>query len=307
MRTMHEILTPGILLSETHYPFLSEPGAIADAVARVAGEGFYGRVEIPPIASAADRRRIGRTVAGAGLSVTQWMSFVLVQENLSLASLDESTRQRAVRRLIDEFPAAAECGATGIAVLSGPDPGPASRSQAMEALCLSLCELHQALPTEPGTRLILEPLDREVHKKGLVGPTAEALSLVARVRDAGSDLWISWDAAHTTLCGEDVLDSLGAAEGCIEQMHMANAVLDRSHEAFGDCHGRIGKPGVLDVNGIAAIFDKALDVGIFGERRTSVAVEVRTPEGGDPWETERHGRAVLEAAWQISRQRKAFA
>jgi sugar phosphate isomerase/epimerase len=151
----------------------------------------------------------------------------------------------------------------------------------------------------------LEPLDRGAHKNGLIGPTREAVELALRIRAVHPAFAISWDSSHAALCGENLPDSLTVAKNCIAQIHLANAVLDRQDPRFGDHHIPIGPPGFLNPQSIADLFAHAAAIGLFGERRPGVSVEVRSAPDADPWKTEKHGRRVIEEAWAIFTSRGA--
>ncbi len=224
---MKTSIIPSVLLSETHFAYCRRKDCIGDAVARVADDGFYGGVEIADIPDASERERIGSVVQAYGLRLIQWMSMVLVTENLNLSSLDESLRKQTVARMKGLTDQAAQCTASGFAVLSGPDPGPQLRKDATEQLYKSMCELAEALKQYHPMALILEPLDRDAHKNGLLGPTREVVELMARLRRQFPNVGVSWDTAHVALCDEDILQSFKTAHSYIRQIHLADAVLDR--------------------------------------------------------------------------------
>ncbi len=299
MSEMTDFFLPGVMLSETHFHVLKVRGAIADAVARVAEEGFYLGAEIPDISDPVDRKRIGDTVRTGGIRLTQWMSRVLACENLNLSSEEQDLRRRSVARVKEHIVPAAECGASGFAVLSGPDPGPELRAEAVEWLYISMCELAEALIPYQPMQLIIEPLDRGAHKNGLIGPTKEAADLIRRVRESHPNAGLSWDTAHAALCVEDLLESLSVYHEYMAQMHLANAVLDPAQPGHGDHHMPPGLPGFLTDNRMAEILRCAISTGFFGESRPTVSVEMRTPEGGDPWVTEAMGRQAMMRAWEI--------
>ena len=301
---MTEAFWPSILLSETHFPYSSQRGVIAEAVARVVEQGFYRSVDIGYVAEAADRRRIGELVRANDLLLTQWTSMVLTAEKLNLSSPDEELRARSVGRVKACIEPAVECGASGFAVLSGPDPGPALRAEATDQLVRSLLELGEALACVSSIRLVLEPLDRGAHKNALIGPTSESIALMNRIRPRYPDAGLSWDTAHAALCGEDILESLAGAVPYIAEIHLANAVLDRREPDFGDHHMAFGARGFLNVERIAALFERAVEAGLFFKRKPCVAVEIRTGPGADPWATEAQGRRILTDAWGLFQSRR---
>ena len=300
---LESAIRPGVLLSETHVHFCGVRGAIADAVSQIAEGGFYEIVEIPDIPDGSDRKRIGDIARESGLELTYWASRVLNAEGLDLSSLDEDLRRRSVCRLKELLVDARECGASRLGVLSGKDGGAEQRPRAIDQLCRSLCELSKAAGNH-FLRIELEPLDRGAHKNGVIGPTAEAVDVVTRVRHEYANIGLSWDTAHSALCGEDPITSLTEFSKYIDHVHLANAVLDRSHPFYGDHHMPIGVPGFLCVDAVAALFAAGLGTGFFGSARPGVSVEMRTARGCDPWETERLGRSVLEEAWEMCMGKK---
>ena len=299
MTSMCNAFKPAVLLGETHNPFRYERGVIADAVDRIADMGFYRAVELPDVPCVRDRRRIGRAAREAGLAVTQWMSNILRAENLDLSSVDESVRRKSVARMKDMIEPAMECEADTLAVLSGPDPGPELRSRATERLYQSLLELCDAACQVSSINVIIEPLDRDAHKNGLIGPTAEFVPLFERLQQVHPHAGVSWDTAHVALCGDDVYRSFSASRNVIRQIHLATAVLDPAHPDFGDHHLPVGETGFLTMDMIAGLFRLGVETGLFAERQPPVSVETRTLKGGDPWQTEANGRRVLERAWEI--------
>ena len=277
---MSDAFRPSILMSETHNPCMYDRGVIADAIARVIDDGFYRSVEIADVPDVADRRRIREIIRQSDVALTQWMSMTLVTEGLNLSSLDEDLRKRSVERMIDMIGPALECGTVRMSVLSGSDPGPPLRAKAIEQLYASLMELCEAVEENAPMSLMLEPLDRDADKNHLLGPTAEFVALFRRIRESFPSAGVSWDSAHVSLCGEDFLQSFDAARDVTVGIHLANAVLDRSDERFGDRHMDVGPPGVLTVDKIAELFRRGIASGFLPEVKPSVAVEIRTAPGG---------------------------
>ncbi len=295
----HDLCCPTLLLSETHFPSLDRPEAMADALEEVADWGFYGGFEIADIEDAPARKRIARTIHACQLRLTVWMSRVLARDGLNLSDLHEARRRDAVARLVAWLEPVAECGACQFALLSGPDPGEPDRHAATEQLRCSLEDL--CLAAAPyGLAILLEPLDREVHKKGLIGPTKEATALAAQLAGRHANFGLSWDSGHVDLSGEDWTNSLNECRPYVRQIHLSNPVLDPAHPQYGDFHLPVGAPGVLDVARMAELFPLLARLGLVGASALPIAVEVRGSD--DPRATERHCRESLLAAWAIYEQ-----
>jgi len=293
-----DALRPTALMGQILGDEGKRPGVVAEAVARLAGEGFYRGFGVRPVAEAADRRRIAGIVRGGDLRLTYWLTLMLNDEGLSLASCDPALRKRSVERARENLPAVAECGTTYVGIGSGPDPGPDLRAEATERLIESMADLAQAAWDAGEMHLMIEPFDRGAHKNGLIGPTPEAVGVLRRLREHHANVCISWDAAHAALNGEDVCESLALAAPYVAQIHFANAVLDRDDAGFGDHHMPLGPPGFLDVEKGADLLAAAERAGLFNGD-VGLAAEMGTPPDGDPWQTESAGRRFLQEVWDL--------
>lgn len=291
---------PSLLLSETHAALRARSGWLPAVVERVAAEGFFRHIEITEIVDPADRRALGPALRAGGLTATCWFSLLLGDRSLSLCALDEDERRSAVACVREQVPLVAECGVMAVAVGSGPDPGKGLRVAATDQLRRSLCELWEAVQAFPGVHIVLEPLDREVHKKGLLGPTDETIALLNRVRAEGVDARLCWDSAHAILCGEDPASSLELAAPLVCQVHLANPVLDPTHPRYGDHHIPPGLPGVFDAAVSTRLFARAVECGLCEDGLTCVAVEMRSGPDDDPWDTVANCQAFLESTWPSS-------
>jgi sugar phosphate isomerase/epimerase len=75
--------------------------------------------------------------------------------------------------------------------------------------------------------LIIEPLDWNVHKKGSLGLTAEAVAICQAAAGEGLTLSVCVDTAHALLNGENLLASLALARPYLAEYHHGNCVLNR--------------------------------------------------------------------------------
>ena len=292
-----------LLVSEVFFPLREREDAQLDAIARALDTGFYGRVEVGALASAENRRRLRELVRAHGAELTVWTIPTMTAENLSLSSPDAALRRHTLLRLRTLIDEAASCGAGLIGIPSGADPGPALRPEATKYLADSLCSLREKLSEYPDAALLIEPLDREVHKRQLIGPMEEAVGLVKGVRAAGVPLYICWDSAHEALGGADLQASFALAAPYMAQFHLCNAVLDPASALYGDYHLPVGKApdyaaeGYLTLDVAAQVLRTAEALGGAPGRQLSVTVEIRTQPDGDGFETEALVRAFLQAAF----------
>lgn len=293
-----DYFTPSILLSEVLFPYLDENHVMADAVGRIANEGFYGGAEISILYDNNDKKIIRGISESYNFSIIQWFTFLLIEEKIDISSLDEINRKRSTRRIIETLNEAAHCGAQKVGLISGDDPGAPLRSDAYKATYQSLCEICDAAQMY-NISIIIEPLDRQAHKNKLVGPTTEAVDLIKSIKPFYSNIGLSWDTAHAALCEEDILGSMGIASKHITQLHLANAVLDKNDKMFGDHHMAMGYPGFLTKEKAVQVFRKAIDISFFGKNKPCVSIETRTINGTGPWETERRSRDFLVSVWEM--------
>ncbi len=292
-----------LLISEVFFPLRADEGAQLDAIERVLDGGFYGRVEVGALASPENRRRLRGIVRAHGAKLTLWTIPTMTAEGLSLSTPDAALRARTVARLKTLAMEAAECGAELIGIPSGADVGPALRGDATRYLCDSLAALRDEMAACPDAALLIEPLDREVHKRQLIGPMEEAVALTQAVRAAGVPLYICWDSAHEALGGADLLRSFALAAPYMAQFHLCNAVLDPASPLYGDYHLPVGKApgfesaGYLTLDTAAGLLRAAGEQNGRSGRQLSVTVEIRTPEDGDGFATEALVRSFLQAAF----------
>lgn len=290
---MNQRFIPSLLIPEIYFPVKNEKGFTAELVERFAAEGFYKSFEIGDGFEKSERKRILKEKEHHNLIVTQWLTFLMDSNGLDVSSIDRDLRKESIKQIKEHVYLAAECGATNIAFVTGEDPGEALRLDAMEGLYESLCEISEEA-SKYDLKVLVEPLDRYAHKKRVVGPTDEAIQLLARVRNEYQNIGLAFDTAHAALNSEEISEALELAMPYVEQIHFSNAVLAKESELYGDYHMSIGTPGFLDVHEIASILNKADELRIKSEEGLRVAVEVRGTDLQDIHANEKAVRQVLE-------------
>lgn len=265
---------PSLLVPEVYHPFKREKNFTANLLESIAEANFYKSFELGDGFDEKERKRILAVTEKNGIEVTQWLTFLIEENNLDVSSLDPSLRKETVRTVKESLPLAAEIGAKNIALVTGDDPGPERWNEGIEGLYESLCEIAEAA-REYNMNLLIEPLDRYAHKKRIIGTTEETLELLARVQSTYDNVGMAFDTAHAALNDEDIFESLEKGKDLIHQIHFSNAVLDMKNELYGDFHMEIGEPGFLTEEKISAMLQKANELGIQAEHGLRVAVEVR--------------------------------
>ena len=252
--TFAQVAQPGVVISNAWPQSRATEGATVRAIEEVlALYPFFEAYQTVDIPFAAERRAVRRVLGDKGRPHTYTLTRVLGEQKLSLSSLDQENRQRAISTVIGQFDHAVEAGARTVAVISGSRPAdPAKRPEALQALENSLEQLASAIARHPGLELLIEPLDYEAHKRNTLGTTVEAGAICRRLAAKQLRLALCIDTAHLILNGEDTVECVGLARDFITEFHFCNPVTDRSSPVFGDQHLPFGKPGVVDIDDIAA-------------------------------------------------------
>ena len=217
------------------------------------------------------------------------------------ASLDPDGKTYAVAFYLDELTRANAVRATKVVTNSGPD-NPGNRPAALGALASFY---RQVCATVPATTLVLiEPTDRTVSKRKLLGPSAETATFC---RDSGiPNLASMVDMGHVPLLGETLAQAFTDTVPFVGHVHLGNCILrDRSHPMFGDKHVPWGVPGgEYGLEGIVEFFRAAFACGYLGEgKRPTVSFEMRPhPELGPERSLDRFF-AEFEEAWQRFQER----
>ena len=134
----------------------------------------------------------------------------------------------------------------------------------------------------------LEPTDRDIQTKGLIGPTAEAVEVIAAVRRRWPNLGLTLDLAHIPQVGESLEQAVETGRAYLDHVHLANTVIRQlSHPRYGDQHPQFGVPGgEFDVSEVAGFVQTLLRAGFFKPQtygpRPIMTAEVRPGPGEVP-------------------------
>lgn len=265
---------PSVLLSEVYFPWMSQPGFILNKMERIVEANFYKAFEVGTDFTKAERKHLHVLVSSNQLFLTQWLTHMLNERNLTLSTLDLALRKRSVQAVLAQIPIAAESGVTTLAFISGDDPGESLREAALDAFSESLDLICEAAK-HYNIAVIIEPLDRFAHKKKLVGPTSTTVQLLSSLRLVHQNIGFAFDTAHTRLNDESVLQALSLAKDQIAQIHLSNAILDKTDPLYGDYHIAPGLPGFLTVESAVSILQEAKKQHISGASGLKVAIESR--------------------------------
>lgn len=269
-------------------------------------DGFFRAIEIAWIKDGHTRQQVAETLHSSGIEVMFSGGPPFLSSGLSLSSTNCTERLRAVefaKRLIDM---ACDVNARNLLIPSGPDPGDDLRQAALAAFRLSMDEIcsYAAIqrPKDPPV-ICLEPFDRHIRWRQLLGPTKLAATVIADIRKQSPNCGITLDMSHVAQLGENLEDAIRDAGDCLVHAHIANCVLAADDDLFGDMHPPFSIPHGEYVWEDMARFIRALDDSGFYSRpclygKPVVSLEVRPLRGQDPWEVLRKHRARLSESYQ---------
>ena len=276
-------------------------GAIAESVAKIAEDPFFGAVEVTWIKDPKERAAAKAVIDASHIQVGYGAQPAVLMGKLNPNSLDESERAKAVTELKARIDEASEIGAQRMAFLSGKDPGDGDRGRAVDALVRSLKELC-AYGREKGVALTLETFDHDVDKKALIGPSPLAADFAAAVRQDYPDFGLMYDLSHQPLLREKSAEALGLLKKHLVHIHIGNAVTEQGRPGYGDQHPRFGWPGgANDVEQVVEFIRALFKVGYLAEgkkERPWVGFEVKPQaEGETPELVIASTKRVWQEAW----------
>ena len=292
-----EHVKPGIVQFVVYPEVMKGEGPMAETAVSLLADGFFEVIETGPVNDVIERRKVREAVEEKGAELAFACQPIQLGQKLNLASLDEAERAHALYAIRDAIPQARTLGAVGIALLSGPDPGPTNRAKATSALLDSLVSICREAGTLP---VHLETFDRDVDKKCLIGPTDEAVALAKRVRSQVRNFGLMIDLSHLPLLRETSRQALTAAKDVLTHIHVGNAVVDPKHPQYGDLHPRFGLEGSENgVDELAEFLSVLFEIGYLGRGvRRIVTMEVKPVPNETADSLISATKGTWEAAWQ---------
>lgn len=283
-------------------------GPIVETASKIATDDFFNVLEVTYVNDPETQAKLKGVLETAHMRVGFGAQPGLLLNKLNLADLNESGRQTAVAKVKEGIDQAYFFGAHILALLDGPQsyPGPERAEEAKDQLVRSLGEICQyALDKSTDYELFisLENFDRTIDKKSLIGPSAEAAEVAARVKEKYHNFGLTIDLSHLPLLGESPLEALGAAKDHVIHIHIGNCYIeDETHPAYGDQHPRFGLArSPNDVEQLVEFLRALFAIGYFEKElptpRPVVSFEVK-PLPGEPAELViANSKRVLKEAW----------
>ena len=275
-------------------------GPIVETLEKIALDSYFQVVEVTHMKDDKVRAQAADLLRSAHMDVAFGAQPILLVGKLDINSADESHRLKAVEAVQAGVDQAEELGAPGIALLSGPDPGPADRDQGVDLLIDSLKRLCEYSATKKMS-VALETFDRVPYGKNcLIGPNALAVEVSSRVRQEYPNFGIMLDLSHFPLQGEPTAYALSTVGEHLVHAHIGNCVMSNpEHPAYGDNHPRFGcEDGENDVAECVEFLGELLEMGFLDPvKRPILSFEVSPLEGESPEIVIANAKRVLDEAW----------
>jgi hypothetical protein len=216
------------------------------------------------------------------------------------ATLDPRKRQYSLEFYKSELDRALEAKAKKVITNSGADV-PENRAGASAALVDFYCEICEYVG--PEVLILVEPTDRDVSKRKLIGPSSEAVTLTQEIHQAGYINFASMiDMGHLPLLHETIDQAMSASKGYIGHIHLGNCILkDQSHPLFGDKHVPWGiEGGEYDYGELAELISIGLMMTYFSrDKRGSASFEMRPYPDTSAQQSLNIFFEKLEKAWDL--------
>ncbi len=156
-----------------------------------------------------------------------------------LCAEDEDVRLRSVDLTKLSLEKALEAGAVRSVIQSGTMPEDhALEGECLAALARSLEELHAF--TGDALVLSLEPCDRSIMIRQLLGPALETATFMRELKVPGVGLTV--DISHCRLLFEDPVETIRLLKPFCTHIHIANSCVKPGDPLFGDTHPLFSYP-----------------------------------------------------------------
>jgi sugar phosphate isomerase/epimerase len=291
MRNDIDGLKFGVVHPQLYPQVMNGEGPVVETAAALASEADITALEVTHVRDEVTRARLKLLLSSSSLKAVFSAIPAILRNKWDLGAAEATAREEALAGIRGMMEEARFLGARLFTLASGPDCAPEARPAAKARLVESLkgvCDEAGRL----GLSVALEPLDREVDKKCLIGPTGEAVELAKQVKKDNFGLVL--DLAHLLLQKESPGDAVSQARHFLLEAHVSNCVMAEGHPARGDQHPSFGTEGSLAGPEQVTEFLRALEKSGFFRKAGAgwLMLEVRPRE-------EEYSAAVLAGGMRV--------
>lgn len=267
--SMYKYADVGLIHFMAYPQTIKGEGPILETLQKVCEDDYFSLVEVTWMNDPEVRKSAAKMMDQAGMKSAFGGQPTLLTQKLNLNDPDPAGRKRAVEQIKIDVDQAVELNCSGIAFLSGRDPGLNDRSKGMELLYESVCEICDYAKSNGDIPVALETFDQvDYGKCTILGPTKDSVEFAERVRAEYPKFGLMLDLSHLPLLGESVEEMLKPAKDVLVHVHIGNCVMkDAQHPAYGDEHPRFGiEGGENGVDELAAFLEGLFEIGYFDDK-----------------------------------------
>lgn len=282
-------------------------GPIVETLTKIAEDDFFTAVEVGWMKDYRVRNEARKLLEEAHLAVYYATQPAMLTQKLNINSLDQAERLRAIGQVKNCINEAYDLGARAVRLITGKDPGPEKRPEAMKLLVDSLHQICNYAREEGDIGITLKIFDRDIDKQSLIGPFSDALTIAREVAPEQPRFGLLADLSHFPLLREKPEEAVPLVKDYLRHAHIGNTFIsDRRHPAYGDIQPRFGLPGgEIDTEEVAHYFGVLWDNGFFRQKEMPViSAEVRPVLAGEREEVIlANAKRVIKEAWAIFQYR----
>lgn len=220
-------------------------GPILETLQKICEDEYFTFVEVTWMKDPEVRKQAAKMIEQSGMKCAFGAQPTLLSQKLNLNDPDEAGRKKAVDQIKACIDEAYELNASGLAFLSGRDPGEAGREDGLQLLFESTLDICDYAAERGEMPIALETFDQvEYGKNTILGPTEVAVDFATAVQAYYPNFGLMLDLSHLPLLHETPWSMLQAAKDVLVHVHIGNCVMrDAQHPAYGDEHPRFGISG----------------------------------------------------------------
>ncbi|NLN75756.1 MAG: sugar phosphate isomerase/epimerase [Armatimonadetes bacterium] len=220
-------------------------GPVLETLQKICEDDYFTLVEVTWIKDPEIRKQAAQMIRQSGMKSAFGAQPTLLTQKLNLNDPDEDGRKKAVDQIKSGVDEAYEIGASGLAFLSGKDPGTAGREEGMQLLFESVLEICDYAAEKGDMPIALETFDQlDCGKNTILGPTEYAVDFAEAIRSYYPNFGLMLDLSHMPMLNETPWKMLYQARDVLAHVHIGNCVInDPDHPAYGDEHPRFGVEG----------------------------------------------------------------
>lgn len=299
-QSLHDFMQVGIVHFMA-YPLATSSEDYLLTLSSIIEDDFFNAIEIKSAPDEETGEKVRRLLESSGMIVGFSGHPVLIRNQANLNSLDQEERQRAVDLLKGNIDEAYMYGAKNLAFLSGKDPGPEHREQAVGYLIESIQEVCKYARSKGDLEILLESFDHQTDFQCLIGPSDLAVEVAQEVRKVDPLFGLMIDLSHLPMLGESSKKALTTTKDYLKHAHIGNCLIkDANDPLYGDKHPRFGYPGSeIDIPELTEYLRTLLDIGylVEGKCRT-LSFEIKPAPGESSKAIIAQAKRKLRAAWQ---------